>query len=119
MVFYAPLPGTDVAVGYLTLSNGTDGDLTIGSARSPQFDRVEFHESIETDGVAQMRRIPSLVVPAGGTLKLEPGGRHLMLIGPDDGMVPGRSVSIVFESATGEVIVRAELRSRLAREDNH
>lgn len=119
VLLYAPLPGAEVAVGYLTLTNGTDTELTIDGVRSPQFDRVEFHETVVSDGVSRMRRAPLPVVPARGTLKLEPGGRHLMLIGPHDGVDAGQPVAIVFESAaTGDVIVRAELLSRLATEDN-
>jgi len=102
---YAPLPGSDVGVGYLTLRNGSDEDLTIAGVRSPQFHRVEIHETEISDGVSRMRRLPILRLPARGALDLKPGGRHLMLIGPRDDVTPGASVAIVFESAAiGDVI---------------
>jgi len=49
---------------------------------SPQFGAVELHESTVEDGVARMRAIPELVVPAHGTATLERGGKHLMLMAP-------------------------------------
>jgi copper(I)-binding protein len=66
---------------YMTLSNqGAAPDkllqITTDSAAS-----AEVHESAEKDGVATMRPIESLEIPAGGSVELKPGGYHIMLMG--------------------------------------
>ena len=47
---------------------------------SPEFGKVELHETTVEDGVARMRPLDSLVVPPGETVVLERGGKHLMLM---------------------------------------
>lgn len=75
-------PGAAVLAGYAVLRNTGKQALTVSSLSSPQFASVEIHESLEQDGVAKMRRIERLEVPAGGAVHLEPSGKHLMLMGP-------------------------------------
>lgn len=115
---YAPLPGTDVAVGYLTLINRSGNDVVIRSARSPQFARVEFHRTVLRNGVARMLASPSLVVPADGELHLQAGGQHLMLIDAIVDPVPDAAVAITFDSTAGEIVVRTALRSRILIDDS-
>ncbi|WP_129841410.1 copper chaperone PCu(A)C [Streptomyces sp. RFCAC02] len=83
---YIPQPPTaDVAGGYLTISNTGDTDDALTSVTSEAAESVEMHE---TEGTT-MHRVDSLAVPAGGTLRLDRGGNHLMLMGlerrPDEG----------------------------------
>ena len=43
---------------------------------------VELHESINDNGVMKMEPHPEgFEIPAGGTLELKPGGKHVMLLG--------------------------------------
>ena len=45
--------------------------------------RAETHETVEENGVMRMKARPEgFEVPAGGTLELQPGGKHVMLVGP-------------------------------------
>jgi hypothetical protein len=78
----APRPGTQMGAAYLTLVNGQDEALTITRVTSPQFAAVELHESVEEDGVARMRALPALEIGPGETMRLAPGGKHLMLMRP-------------------------------------
>ncbi len=82
VVVMRPMPGMRMSAGYLALSNNTDAEITITRVSSDQFGSVELHESIVEDGVARMREIEALVIPAGGTVTLERGGKHLMLMRP-------------------------------------
>ncbi len=77
-----PMPGMKMSAGYLSLTNNTDTPIRVTRVTSPQFGSVELHESTVEDGVARMRAIPELVVPAHGTATLERGGKHLMLMKP-------------------------------------
>lgn len=84
VVITTPRPGTSMTAGYLQLANRSDRPIRITSVKSPQFARVEMHETIVSDGVARMRPIESLTVGPGESLRFEPGGRHLMLMQPDE-----------------------------------
>jgi copper(I)-binding protein len=75
-----PMPGRQMSAGYLVLTNNTDEAIIIDGVRSPQFGAVEVHETTLEDGISRMRRIEELVVPAHGSVTLERGGKHLMLM---------------------------------------
>jgi hypothetical protein len=74
------IPGRKVSAGYLDLTNNTDIAISISSVVSPQFKSVEMHESLLENGVAKMRSIPGLSIPANSSLTLKRGGKHLMLM---------------------------------------
>lgn len=75
-----PMAGMDMSAGYLTLKNNTGTAIVITQVRSPQFARVEIHETTIEDGISKMRALDSLTVPANGSARLERGGKHLMLM---------------------------------------
>lgn len=76
-----PVAGQNKTAGYLTLTNHGDTPLTLVGAESPATRAIEFHR-IDRDGdMVRMRRMAQLVVEPGATVRLEPGGLHLMLFG--------------------------------------
>ena len=75
-----PMPGRQMSAGFLVLTNNTGEDILISSVTSPQFASVEIHETTTEDGIARMREIGELLVPANGSVTLERGGKHLMLM---------------------------------------
>ncbi|MGH1537629.1 MAG: copper chaperone PCu(A)C [Gammaproteobacteria bacterium] len=75
-------PNATAMAGYVTINNNTDQDRILTSAKSEQFNVVEIHRTVVVDGVASMRRQADLPIPAGGSLVLEPGSYHLMLLTP-------------------------------------
>lgn len=82
VVVTRPIPGTQMSAAYLTLTNHTDDTIRITRVASPQYESVQLHESILEDGVARMRAIPALEIPALQTVALKRGGKHLMLMRP-------------------------------------
>lgn len=76
------VPGKTMSAGYLSLRNTTHDDISISRVTSPDFGAVEIHESLLQDGIAKMRRVEKLLIPANSTVSLEPGGKHLMLMLP-------------------------------------
>ena len=67
---------------YFLLHNHTLEDDELTGVSSDAADAVEIHESMaEPDDTMQMVMRPSIPLPAGGELKFEPGGYHLMLVG--------------------------------------
>ncbi len=77
-----PMPGMSVSAGYMLLTNNSDADILINSVSSPEFGTVEVHETTVVNGVARMRPISELLIRAGGSVRLEPGGLHLMMMRP-------------------------------------
>ena len=63
-----PMPGRHMSAGYFVLTNTTDSPIRITAAASPQFGMVEMHETTIQDGIARMREIEELVVPANSSV---------------------------------------------------
>lgn len=89
--YVVPSPaGSGPAGGFLIVSNTTASARALLGADSDEAARVELHRSWIEDGVARMAPVESAEIDPGGTLRLEPGGLHLMLfaLAPgDDGRV--------------------------------
>jgi copper(I)-binding protein len=77
-----PRPGSGMSAGYLEIRNNSKEPLAITRVESPQFGKVELHESIVEDGIARMRPLDSLDIAPGQAARLERGGKHLMLMAP-------------------------------------
>jgi copper(I)-binding protein len=78
----APVPGSSMSAGYLSITNNSDVDVKISRVESPHFESVQIHESVLEDGIAKMHQLDELRIPAKSTLTLERGGKHLMLKRP-------------------------------------
>jgi len=92
--------------GYMTLVNPGSEDLKLVKIESKAYDRVEFHEMAMVDGLMKMRALPELIVPAGGQARFEPGGMHLMLMGPQRHLTAGQKTDMVltFESGSTQIV---------------
>src|SRR5690606_14458367 len=62
-----PPAAIPVLAGFATLSNDCGAATTIVAGSSAAFDDVSIHETRFEDGMAKMRAIPKLAVPAGGS----------------------------------------------------
>ena len=69
---------------------------------------AELHNHIMENGIARMRRVDAIDVPAGNSVTLKPGGYHLMLTDLKAPLKEGDLVklTLVFEKA-GEIEVEA------------
>jgi len=74
-----PIPGRYMSAGFLTLSNSSDQDIAMISASAPWAGLIEIHTHLHENGMMKMRQLDKLVIPAGETVSLQPGGLHLML----------------------------------------
>ena len=74
-------PGATVGAAYATLENRGDEDDRLLRVASPVARAVELHETLEENGMAKMRPLGEVVVPAGGKLEMRPGSTHMMLMG--------------------------------------
>ena len=97
-------PGQPTAAAYLTLNNGAEAPVRLVAARTDFAGRVEIHESSQVDGMWRMRQLDALVIPAGGSVTLAPGGAHLMLFGLTQPIREGDSLAITLELDNGETL---------------
>ncbi len=107
----ASVPGQVNGAGYVQIDNKTGQADRLISATTNGVNRVELHTIITDNGVAKMREVPGIDVPANGAVKLMPGGFHIMFLGltapfKADTTVP---VTLKFEKA-GEVKVDFEIK---------
>jgi copper(I)-binding protein len=100
------------AAGYLTITNPGPQADALTSVSSPATTSVELHETSTISGMTGMHSEARLEIPAGGSVKLEPGGNHLMLMGVTGNLTVGSIVELVltFEKA-GTVTVKAEVKN--------
>jgi copper(I)-binding protein len=90
--------GAKVAGGYLTIENkGSTPDRLIGGAADVA-DKVQVHEMATNEGVMTMRPLDrGLAIEPGKTVKLAPGGYHLMLQGLKSPLKQGDKVPVTLE----------------------
>ncbi|MBJ3785924.1 copper chaperone PCu(A)C [Devosia sediminis] len=103
----ATLPNAPVAGGFLTLTNTGAEDDRLLSATSSIAKETQVHEMAMQGDVMKMRQLTDgIVIPAGETVALEPGGFHLMFMGLTQTLVEGETVAVTltFEKA-GEITV--------------
>lgn len=111
-------PGTTVGAAYLTIEGGATADRLV-DARSDRAAMVHLHAVEESDGVAKMRGIEAIEIPAGQRVTLAPKATHLMLMGLDGPLVAGQTfvLTLRFERA-GELPVTVTVKPATAT-DGH
>ena len=93
---YAALPGQPAGVAYFSLQNSTPGAVTLRQVSSPEYSSVEMHMTLMDDGVARMTPLDLLTVAGQSAVIFAPGGPHLMLMEPIEGLATGDEVTLVF-----------------------
>ncbi|WP_439368411.1 copper chaperone PCu(A)C [Bradyrhizobium sp. DASA03120] len=105
--------GAKVAGGYLTIENkGTAADRLV-SVSAEIAGKAEVHEMAMDNGVMKMRPLDKgLVIDPGKTVKLAPGGNHLMLQELKGAFKQGDKVPLTlqFEKA-GKVAVSLDVQA--------
>ena len=108
VVRLSPNPKTP-SVAYFTLHGGATDDRLL-DVTSPVVIRTEMHESMTTGGpstgsggsMASMKPLEGgVALPAGGTVRFEPGGKHVMLFGINPGITSRETIQMQFTFASG------------------
>lgn len=89
-------PGAAMRAGYATLRNPGTQSVRVTAAASPSFAEVSIHATTVVDGVSRMRALDAIDIAPGAEVRLEPGGRHLMLMQPTGNADPGARIEVVF-----------------------
>ena len=110
----APAPGQKTAAAYVELTSASTAALV--AAGSPVAGRVEMHSMSVEGGVMRMRPLPRVELPGGQTVKLAPGGMHLMLLDVKRPLKAGDKVPLVLSvqpsgTALTTLNIEAEVRA--------
>lgn len=98
----ATLPNAPVGGGFFTLTNTGSQDDRLVSASADFADVAQIHAMAMQGDVMKMGQLKDgLVIPAGETVTLAPGGYHLMFMGLKHPLVEGETVAVTltFEKA--------------------
>jgi copper(I)-binding protein len=99
--------GAKVGGGYLTIENKGSAPDRLVAASGEFAGRVEIHEMAVKDGVMTMRPLEKgLLIEPGKTVKLAPGGYHLMLFDLKNALKQGDKLPLTLEFETaGKVAI--------------
>jgi copper(I)-binding protein len=107
--------GTDrPGVLYLEITNAGAADDALVGISTPAAGMPMLHETVVTDGIASMPHAASVLVPAGQTVALSPGGFHGMLMGLTEALTKGATfpVTLTFAQAGSVDVTVAVLSLR-------
>jgi len=109
----ATAPGQKVAGGFMDLT--ADADMAVVGGSSPVSTSLELHIMKMDGGVMEMRQLKEIALPKGQTVKLEPGGLHIMFIGLKQPITEGQTVplSLIVKTTNGKrktIAVEVEAR---------
>ncbi len=94
-------PVVPVRAGYVSLVNTGNTPLRLVAASGEDFDHIELHETLTVDGTMKMLRREAFDIPPKGSLRLQPGGKHLMLFDPAQPLVAGKETAIELQFDDG------------------
>jgi len=103
-------PGASTGAAYLSIANKGEGADSLVRAATPRATSVEMHSMSMDGNIMRMRPVRDIRAANGATVKLEPGGLHLMLTGLKQPLKVGERfpLTLHFEKAgpvTVEIVV--------------
>jgi hypothetical protein len=110
-------PGTETGAAYMVIQGGAMADKLIGGS-SDRAAMVHLHAVEQKDGMAKMRALESLEIPAGQRVTLAPNSSHLMLMGLPSPLVAGQTFLVTLQFAkSGPQEVTVSVRPATAGRD--
>lgn len=92
------------SAGYFTVHGGETA-VQLRDVITDRAVRVEMHESMSKDGVMSMKPVDSVDIPAKGTVKFAPGGKHLMLWSLNPDAISRGKMPLTFLFSNGDRII--------------
>ncbi|MDZ7853732.1 MAG: copper chaperone PCu(A)C [Halomonas sp.] len=97
-------PGSPTTAAFMDLTNPGETDLALVGGVSPLAGTLELHNHVMVEGVMQMRQVEEIPLPAGETVRLAPGGWHLMLFDLTRPPAEGDRVTLTLTLDNGETL---------------
>ena len=89
--------GASIGAAYITLRSANADRLT--GVATPVAGEAQLHQMTMAGGIAKMRPMAALDLPAGQNVTLQPGGVHIMLIGLKAPLKPGEHFPLTLHFA--------------------
>ena len=106
--------------GYFVVSNNSSSAFILNEVRA-DFGAAMLHKTVvDKKGIAKMEHLKNIVVPSNGSIKLEPGGAHIMFINIDTELNEDKKypITLIFEGQ-GSLDVDLTLKSRRKNKTVH
>lgn len=90
---------TGVSGAYMSITNNGTDDVTLISVSAEGVGMAQIHETTvdENDMASMQEMAEGILIPAGETVDLMPGGLHIMLMQLENDLVEGETVIIILE----------------------
>ncbi len=96
------LPAGLPASGYMRLDNHTGQPLALVRADSPaHYSSVALHRTLKKGGITTMEEVERIAIPPHGSVRLLPGGYHLMLLNAKQPIKPGQRIPVTLRFSDG------------------
>ncbi len=92
------------SAAYFTIHGGGEA-VVLRGVTTAEAVRLEVHESMMAGGMASMKPIQTIDIPARTAVKLEPGGKHIMLWNVNQGAVANGKMTFTFIFSNGDRII--------------
>ena len=97
--------GGETSAVYMSISNNGEDSLTIINAETDVARLVEIHETVVENDVARMNRVESIVLEAGESVELMPGGKHIMLMQLTQDIVADDEIEVSLQLDNGDSLI--------------
>lgn len=97
-------PTMRTTAAYMTLVNRGEATVTVVDGRADLAQTVEIHTTREVDGYRRMEQLDSISIEPGQSVRLQPGGAHLMLLGLTRMPAAGETLRVCLGLAGGEEV---------------
>jgi copper(I)-binding protein len=106
---------------FAEISNHTANDVTLVGGSSASAMMVEVHEVVMVDGEMKMQaKDGGILIKAGETVTLEPGGLHVMLMGLKAPLLGGETVELTLDfDGAEDITVQWPAKASLAGDESY
>jgi len=85
-----------ITAGYAEIANTGTKDDELLSVKTSVSGAANVHQTMNHDGMMHMTAVPSLVIPAGGIVKLMPGATHVMITDISHPLAVGGTIEMTY-----------------------
>ena len=101
---------------YGTITNNSSEDVTLVGGQTAAAGVVEVHEMAMIGGEMKMQQIDDgLLIPAGMSVTLEPGGAHLMLMMLQSDVLAGETIEVLFDFEGADDLTLTDVMAKPAQ----
>ncbi|NRA64672.1 MAG: copper chaperone PCu(A)C [Pseudobacteriovorax sp.] len=96
-------PTIKTTAAYGKLLNRSKSSLIISEISSPQAKTIEIHSTkVDEKGMVEMDEVTSLRIPPGKSVRFEPGGLHIMVMGLKNPLKAGEQLEVDITFSKGK-----------------